>query len=162
MRLILIETMAKPLFLLLLAITIANSYPSLTFRRLFENNQHRIGGGTTAQRGQFPYIVSLRRITANMAHVCGGSILNERFVLTAAHCIVYVRYILKDQYIVQVGAHHVRNDGVQHTIRRGIIHEDLDMSKASNDIALIELKDPIVFGPNVQPIQLESEFVSVR
>lgn len=44
----------------------------------------RIVGGQTAQEGQFPYQVSLR---ANGNHFCGGSIVNEYWIVTAAHCL---------------------------------------------------------------------------
>lgn len=46
----------------------------------------RIVGGSDAEPGQFPYQVSLRN---QHSHTCGGSILNENWILTAAHCVVY-------------------------------------------------------------------------
>lgn len=44
-----------------------------------------IVGGTVAQAGDFPFIVSLQK---SGSHFCGGSLLNSRTVLTAAHCTV--------------------------------------------------------------------------
>jgi secreted trypsin-like serine protease len=46
---------------------------------------NRIVGGQPAKPGQFPYMVSLQ---LGGWHFCGGSILNEWVILTAAHCLM--------------------------------------------------------------------------
>ena len=50
----------------------------------------RIIGGHDAKHGQFPYQVSIQKYSyptyANNSHICGGSIIDERWILTAAHC----------------------------------------------------------------------------
>ena len=44
---------------------------------------NRITGGSPAARGQFPWQVAL---IINGASFCGGSLIIDRWVLTAAHC----------------------------------------------------------------------------
>ncbi|XP_077285472.1 chymotrypsin-2-like [Arctopsyche grandis] len=45
----------------------------------------RIIGGSYAKMGQFPYQVSLRR--PDLSHACGGTIIDKKWIVTAAHCI---------------------------------------------------------------------------
>lgn len=49
--------------------------------------QERIVGGDLAELGQFPYQVAIYFIDKDKkTFICGGSIVNEEWVLTAAHC----------------------------------------------------------------------------
>lgn len=46
-----------------------------------------IVGGVNAIPGEFPFIVSMQWVVIGIStHVCGGSILNNMWVLSAAHC----------------------------------------------------------------------------
>lgn len=57
---------------LLLVTAIANPFPA------------RIIGGADALPGQFPYQISL---IVNNSHICGGSIIDNQWILTAGHCV---------------------------------------------------------------------------
>lgn len=53
-------------------------------------NQGRIINGWRAKVGQWPFMVSVQRFSKKrkkFLHWCGGSILTDEFILTAAHCI---------------------------------------------------------------------------
>lgn len=54
-------------------------------------NEDRIVGGSTARPGQFPYMVSIRgparaNGTSIWRHRCGGSIISNSWILSAAQC----------------------------------------------------------------------------
>ena len=46
--------------------------------------RRRIIGGTVSSEGEWPWHISLRM---SGTHVCGGSILSESLIVTAAHCV---------------------------------------------------------------------------
>ena len=50
----------------------------------------RIAGGRPALLGQYPWQAEIRSYDPQVdawVHTCGGVIISERFVLTAAHCM---------------------------------------------------------------------------
>ncbi|CAN8002999.1 unnamed protein product [Ixodes pacificus] len=67
---------------------------------------HRIVGGEDAGPLEFPWQISLRRqvpfVNIDRGHMCGGSIVNEQFVVTAAHC-VDEPVAIAASYVVVVG-----------------------------------------------------------
>ena len=52
----------------------------------------RIVGGTSAKQGQYPWIISLRYL--NLYHTCGATIIDDYWVLCAAHCFMKCDSIL--------------------------------------------------------------------
>ncbi|CAH2006374.1 unnamed protein product [Acanthoscelides obtectus] len=53
------------------------------------NSYERIVGGSAAKLGQYPWMANLiRKDKGHIDLLCGGSLINENHVLTAAHCIV--------------------------------------------------------------------------
>lgn len=52
----------------------------------------RIVNGKEAEKGQFPWQIILKIVMpGNKTYLCGGSILNEHWVLTAGHCVTNAR-----------------------------------------------------------------------
>ncbi|KAF2890570.1 hypothetical protein ILUMI_15603, partial [Ignelater luminosus] len=54
-----------------------------------ETADEKILGGEEAQIAEFPWVVALEYTSGSGVQVdCGGSLINQRFILTAAHCVV--------------------------------------------------------------------------
>lgn len=116
----------------------------------FHIDDERIVGGQEAERGQFPYIVSLRRNTGRL-HFCGGSIINNRFVVSAAHCMTGFQ---PNNVQIAVGANRNTGDGILHTINTVVIHPGYHRPTFSNDICILQVRVPIEFNQFVHPINL--------
>jgi len=110
----------------------------------------RIIGGEEAPLHEFPWQVSLKSLGS---HICGGSIVNENQVITAAHCCQGQLAAL-DQIVA--GAHdRFLEAGHQ---KRGIssmdYHGSWNNPQFDHDICMITLNEPLDFNdPNVQPIE---------
>lgn len=107
-----------------------------------------IVGGQDAAPGQFPWQISLQRRSGNrFSHSCGGSILNERWVVTAAHCVDGAR--TRNLRVVAGDHHRTQNEGVEQTVglARIVEHPAYDPFTSENDIALLELSSPLILSP---------------
>ena len=60
------------------------------------NDDSKIVGGDTVDLSEYPYMVSLRNLGLGLSHFCGGTIINELWILTAAHCIDALLPIMYD------------------------------------------------------------------
>ncbi|XP_043284225.1 chymotrypsin-1-like [Venturia canescens] len=111
----------------------------------------RIRGGKEAADGEFPYQVSIR---LKGQHICGGAILDEDHIITAAHCVDGV----KEPYTqLRVATGSTFSFGGQtHVVKSVIAHESYDTSEASSpdDIALIKLKSPLELGKKLNKVAL--------
>ncbi|MBN3297464.1 FA9 factor, partial [Amia calva] len=113
----------------------------------------RIVGGDTCQPGEIPWQVCIEQ------WFCGGSILSEHWVVTAAHCFDKIKEALP---IIIVGENDMtKHEGTEskHHIKELYIHPlyDKAISPHNHDIALLHLKEPIVFSAFVMPVCLGSK-----
>lgn len=105
----------------------------------------RIVGGTLAELGEFPWAVSLglAGYPAGAGHFCGGSLINEKWILTAAHC---VEDTAPSSIKMLAGTTDLKSGGQIREVEQIIIHSDWDDRTNENDIALIKASIPFKFG----------------
>ncbi|XP_031622055.1 trypsin-1-like isoform X2 [Contarinia nasturtii] len=129
----------------------------------------RIIGGTNAVRGSMPFMASLTR---RGGHYCGASIINEQWLVTAAHCVCtgFDEIMPPHRIRAIVGLHAISefkhkddntiNDSFEKAyeiqFRNIVVHPNYECKRPDNDIALLELSQPIKFSKSVQPICISS------
>ncbi|XP_047570545.1 serine protease 27 [Lutra lutra] len=111
---------------------------------------NRMVGGQDALEGEWPWQVSIQR---NGSHFCGGSLITERWVLTAAHC--FSNTSQTSLYRVLLGARQLVRPGPRAMYARvkRVESNPLYQGMASSaDVALVELDAPVTFTNYILPV----------
>ncbi|XP_028134265.1 transmembrane protease serine 4 isoform X3 [Diabrotica virgifera virgifera] len=116
------------------------------------DNHLRIFGGYEAKIEDHPWIVSLQY---NSSHTCGGSLLNDDTVLTAAHC--FRRPHQWSLYSILAGTHDITQPGTKIQVKDVKIHEWYISFLFINDIAIIKLAQKVEFSNKIQPARLPNQ-----
>uniref|UniRef100_A0A1V1FVE8 Putative serine protease 52 n=1 Tax=Reticulitermes speratus TaxID=60591 RepID=A0A1V1FVE8_9NEOP len=119
------------------------------------DKQHqRITGGSAAERGQFPWQAV---IIIDSTYICGGSLISNTHVLTAAHCAAS-----GTSYEVRLGVTRLdasEPGSVIVTSRISIIHPAYNVANLENDIAVIQLPSAVVLNEFINPVKLPPAFL---
>uniref|UniRef100_A0A3Q0RLJ9 trypsin n=1 Tax=Amphilophus citrinellus TaxID=61819 RepID=A0A3Q0RLJ9_AMPCI len=113
----------------------------------------KIVGGYECPKNSVPYQVSL----FTGYNFCGGILLSDKWVLSAAHCKP------KSNLEVRLGEHDIwEPDGTEQHIMSAefIRHPDYDSSTQDSDIMLIKLSHPATLNSYVHPAVLPSKCAS--
>ncbi|CAG0893001.1 unnamed protein product [Darwinula stevensoni] len=119
-----------------------------------------IVGGNLAQTGEAPFMVRLVIDFPSGPSTCGGSVINEKNVLTAAHCLVDTSEKATGGIAI-AGTNYV--DTTTNPVTFGPTAQSISFAsydyhrtnfKKGYDIAIIHLSSSLVFNDNVQPICL--------
>jgi len=130
------------------------------------SSQSRIASGKIAEQGEYPWQVkiNLNKPNGKFCSNCGGTIINHRYILTAVHC-VYCRKKIGSpkQFLIDVGLHHMykKEATINHKeieVEDVITHPDYDYyNLLTNDIAILKLKEDLVFNEDVAPACLPKQ-----
>lgn len=125
------------------------------FQDIPRNDQNRIIGGWLATEGQFPYKVSVRNVSpVGGVSACGGSIIHNEWILTAAHCVAR-----RESFVIRLGLTNLtRPELIMETVEK-YVHPDYNVGSTAvqvDEIALLKLPRRVEYGQNIQPIRVQS------
>lgn len=123
----------------------------------------RVVGGRVADVGAWPWMAAIYLKTEAQPKVgCGGALVTDRHVLTAAHCVsvgARARQLPARVLTVRVGDHDLNSSDDNTTpmdveVADVIRHPRYDRRTYANDIALLVLRKPVTWGRYVMPVCL--------
>ncbi|XP_066144714.1 uncharacterized protein [Euwallacea fornicatus] len=114
----------------------------------------RIIGGDVATPHAYPFEVALYVYVYSALYFCGGSLITNEFIMTAAHCVDGAT-----NFIAVLGAHdlNVQEDNrLAFNTSTFIIHEGWNSNTLQNDIALVKLPEKVTFSSYISPVTMAS------
>ncbi|XP_047525669.1 chymotrypsin-2-like [Pieris napi] len=114
----------------------------------------RIVGGRLAPDGACPYQISLQLTKPKNLHTCGGAIIADRWVLTAARCLDEKS---PSDLVVLAGTNSKTKGGTRYKIDKILKHEKYTSNRSIHDIALLRTAEKIKFTDKVKPIEVATE-----
>jgi len=144
---------------LLISLALLGSFSECTSTGSLPNGpSSRIVGGIDAPFDKYKFQASLQNIKGT--HLCGGSILDENHVLTAAHCCRKSNDSLLYPSTVHTGGNHIETLTQMVKIAEMRPHEEFADGKF--DVCVLKLDSSISFNSMVQPVNLACEDTVIR
>ncbi|XP_014256512.1 coagulation factor VII-like isoform X2 [Cimex lectularius] len=134
-------------------------YYGSTKRYMEQENQgkfakRRIVSGSDAHVGEFPWVVA---IGLDQMFFCGGALITDSLVLTAAHCLM-ARDTPIGSLVLHLGDLDLTSPNETNHVLRGVskvmFHSHFHPFLLANDIALLRLDQPVAFTDTIQPVCL--------
>jgi len=114
-----------------------------------------IVNGYEAIKHEFPFMAALMN---RQRQFCGGSLIDDNHILTAAHCVAHMSKYDVQNLRVRLGDHNIKTDSeanhVEKRVKRVIRHKGFSSSTLWNDVAILTLEDDVSYNSNIQPICL--------
>lgn len=128
--------------------------------------QTKVVGGKNAAFGAWPWQVSVRKVSFfgfSSTHRCGGAVISSEWIATAGHC---VEDLALQSIRIRVGEYDFSSVSepfpyIERAARRKVVHPKYNFYTYENDLALVQLDQPIVFPPHIAPICLPPDNIDL-
>ena len=136
-----------------------------------ENSAHIIKG-EDASLNEFPWLAALLchdcdpDVKDPYGRWCGGTLITDRHVVTAAHCVTVKRTTIKmdsQKFLIRLGEYDFGDTNDKQFEDYGVqeikIHENYNIIRDSwhSDVAILLLNDTVTFTKGISPLCLPSE-----
>ncbi|XP_022919495.1 trypsin-3-like [Onthophagus taurus] len=111
----------------------------------------RIVGGQPVDIKNYPYQIQL---LGNDDHICGGSIISEFYILTAAHCTEYFK---APELKIRTGSSYQSSGGTIIQVETIHEHPNYIHETTDYDISILKLTEALIFSDVTAPISLAQE-----
>nr|XP_020643360.1 transmembrane protease serine 6 [Pogona vitticeps] len=115
---------------------------------------NRIVGGAHSVEGEWPWQASLQ---VRGHHVCGGTLIADRWVIAAAHCFQEDSHASPTVWTVFLGKQFLNvtsPNEVSFKVNRILPHPYYEEDSHDYDVALLQLDHPVIYSSFIQPICL--------
>ncbi|XP_075232437.1 transmembrane protease serine 9-like [Lycorma delicatula] len=121
-------------------------------------------GGYKVNYAEFPFVVSLQERLANvffglpeLHHFCGGSIISENCILTAAHCFINRSFIEREFYVVAGMINLYSRFASRLKVKKFIMHPEYKNVECDNDIGILVTEYSLKYNRHIQPVKFALE-----
>ncbi|XP_011497565.1 PREDICTED: chymotrypsin-2-like [Ceratosolen solmsi marchali] len=124
----------------------------------------RLQGSEVASISEFSFIVQLRLFSVNR-FFCAGSIISNKHILTAAHCIFQLDNGKTDIWIIAGSQKLSDNEGTSYYVQEMYLHPEFEgltigSQPEHNDIAVLAVRGFIIFNQQINKIDLPTQDIT--
>ncbi|KAJ8712868.1 hypothetical protein PYW08_008172 [Mythimna loreyi] len=119
--------------------------------------------GNFYKRGEIPWLVVIYKLNKGvLQRICGGTLISDLHVLTAAHCLQLASWFVTpvEDITVKIGVHSLNDPNANLTVTRKLIasyiHEEYNPFTLQNDILILTLDNSVMFNNYIHPACLWS------
>ncbi|XP_024118636.1 transmembrane protease serine 9 [Oryzias melastigma] len=115
--------------------------------------ESRIVGGQAATAGSWPWQARLLIPVTGGTALCGGSLINSQWILSAAHCFSSTS---TTGVVVNLGETQINNspNSVSRSVSQIIVHPNYNSQSQDNDVSLLKLSSSVTFNDYISPVCL--------
>lgn len=139
-----------------------NNNPNSNSKQQKANLFYIVGGDEVEDDEFWPWSVAIYELdplNGHKAFICSGSLISDKFILTAAHCIQQSRFdiLTADEIFLKIASVRLDDDRAQfYHVESVFVHPEYSVDRKANDIALLKLARNQHLPLRARPICLPS------